>query len=82
MAQLSRTSQTKSFNFLVEKTNTDDSVTSKRYFTKAAIRKDYGISSMTIHRMINVAEYNCSLQYKCLKITRIKEPARQVIQLS
>ena len=74
-----RVEQTKTFNFSITETFEDGRVETKKYHTKAGIRKFYDLSDMTIHRMLFTEGY-VSRKYKNIKIVKIKQPARQVIQ--
>tara|TARA_R110000744_G_scaffold367530_1_gene477052 strand:+ start:162 stop:398 length:237 start_codon:yes stop_codon:yes gene_type:complete len=74
-----RVEQTKTWNFSITETFEDGRVETKKYHTKAGIRKFYDLSDMTIHRMLFTEGY-VSRKYKNIKIVKIKQPARQVIQ--
>ena len=82
MTTSTRQTQSKTFNFSVTKKASDGTCTTKKYFTKKDITADYGISSMTIHRLLFQEGYNKPRKYKDLHIERIRHPARQIIQLS
>ena len=74
-----RVEQTKTWNFSITETFEDGRIETKKYHTKAGIRKFYDLSDMTIHRMLFTEGY-VSRKYKNIKIVKIKQPARQVIQ--
>ena len=82
MTTSTRQTQSKTFNFSVTKKCSDGTETTKKYFTKKDITADYGISSMTIHRLLFQEGYTKPRKYKDLHIERIRDPARQIIQLS
>ena len=81
MTTSTRVRQTKTFNFSVTQRFPDATQTTKKYFTKAAITADHGISSMTIHRVLFHEEYKIPEKYKDLTIMRIHDSARQIVQL-
>ena len=81
MTTSTRVTQSKTFNFSVTKRFPDGTATIKKYFTKAAITSDYGISSMTMHRVLFQDGYKMPVKYKDLHIERIRDPARQIVQL-
>lgn len=82
MTTSTRQTQSKTFNFIVTKKCSDGTETSKKYFTKKDITAEYGISSMTMHRLMFQEGYNKPRKYKDLHFERIRHPARQIIQLS
>ena len=75
-----RVEQTKTFNFSITETFEDGRVETKKYHTKAGIRKLYDLSDMTIHRMLFIKDY-IPRKHKNIKIIKIKEPARTITQL-
>lgn len=81
MTTSTRTTQSKTFNFSVTKKASDGTCVTKKYFTKKAITAEYGISSMTMHRLMFQEGYNKPRKYKDLHIERIRDPARSIVQL-
>ena len=75
-----RVEQTKTWNFSITETFEDGRVETKKYHTKAGIRKFYDLSDMTIHRMLFTEGY-VSRKHKNIKIVKIKEAARTITQL-
>jgi len=73
-----RVTRHKNFHFKVVVEIKDMPTLTKYYFTKAEVKKDFGISAMTIHRHLTIKGHRLSSKYSHLTITKVCEPARLV----
>jgi len=82
MTTSKRAIRTKNFHYKVIVTAPNGDVTTKFYFTKAQITKEYGISSMTIHRSLTKPAHKLLKRYEHLRFMKICEPARITVPLT
>ena len=82
MSNSKRASPSSMFNFMIVKQLEDGATIIKKYHTKAEIKQDYNMSAMTIHRILTNPDHKVIKRYSDLTITRIREPARKVVQLN
>lgn len=76
-----RVTRHKNFHFKVVVRIPDMPILTKYYFTKAEIKKEHGVSAMTIHRHLTIEGHKLTKKYSHLTITKVCEPARLVKQL-